>query len=143
MKKASTNIIDEIINKDIKYRYDNMTSHKCPECGKALLEVKSKNGTYLKCSNQACKYRRNVSRLSNARCPNCHKKMNIIGNDENKFYLCSCGFKEKCLSFNKKIEEHKKELNRYELNAYLHNQQKEIPKNNPFMEMFNNLNNKK
>lgn len=143
IKNASYDIVKEITEKNVNYRHDNITSHKCPECGKALLEIKSNKGTYLKCSNIECKYRRYISKTSNARCPNCHKKLSIIGNDDNKFYLCSCGFKEKCLSFNEKLQNQKKELNRYELNKYLSNQQKEIPKNNPFMDMFSEMNNNK
>ncbi len=34
------------------------TGEKCPECGSLLVEKSGKNGDYVKCSNKACKYKR-------------------------------------------------------------------------------------
>ena len=38
-----------------------MTKQKCPECGKFLLEVKTKKGKMLVCSERECGYRKNTA----------------------------------------------------------------------------------
>ena len=54
-----------------------MTKEKCPDCGKYLLEVNGKKGKMLICQDRECGYRRSLSLVTNARCPNCHKKMEL------------------------------------------------------------------
>lgn len=49
-----------------------------PRCGKFLLAVNGKNSKLLVCQDRECGYRETLSRTTNARCPNCHKKMEMI-----------------------------------------------------------------
>ena len=37
-------------------------------------------------------------KISNLRCPTCHKKLKQIGDKETGFFQCECGYKEKCES---------------------------------------------
>jgi DNA topoisomerase-3 len=50
-----------------------MTGARCPECGKYLLEVNNKKGKMLVCQDRECGYRKGVAKVTNARCPECHK----------------------------------------------------------------------
>lgn len=95
-------IIKEIKTSDGKFRHDNVTGKKCPECGKFLLEVNGKKGKMLVCQDRECGYRKSLSFNSNTRCPECHKKMTITGEGPDKRYVCSCGFKEKVEAFHEK-----------------------------------------
>lgn len=76
-----------------------MTSKKCPRCGKNLLLVKGKNSEMLVCQDRECGYRETVSRTSNARCPVCHKRMELRGKGDGQIFVCSCGHKEKLSAF--------------------------------------------
>ena len=40
-------LINDIKTSDGKFRHDNVTRHRCPECGKFLLEVNGKHGKRL------------------------------------------------------------------------------------------------
>lgn len=42
MKDYSKDIVKEIKNSDSKFKHDNLTKNRCPECGKYMLEVKEK-----------------------------------------------------------------------------------------------------
>jgi DNA topoisomerase-3 len=97
-----------------------------------MLEVNGKKGKMLVCSDRECGYRQNLSYLSNARCPNCHKKLEVFGEGEKKIYTCHCGFREKFDSFNKKLSENKNDLSKRDVQKYLANQQKEEPVNSAF-----------
>ncbi len=44
-----------------------------------MLKVKGKRGTMLVCQDRECGHRESVSRTTNARCPNCHKRMEMRG----------------------------------------------------------------
>lgn len=131
-------LLSDVISSDQKFIPDNLTKQKCPECGSPLLEVKNKFGTSLVCENRTCKYRKNLEKNSNARCPNCHKKLKIYGEGEKKTYFCECGYREKVNMFHEKNKSGD-DLNKYQLNNYLKNQKKEVPSNNPFLDAFNNL----
>ena len=48
----------------------------------------------LVCSDRECGYRRNVSEISNVRCPECHKKMELRGEGDDKTFYCVCGYRE-------------------------------------------------
>ena len=56
----------------------------------------------LVCPDRECGYRKGVSLVSNARCPECHKKMEIRGEGENKSFFCGCGYREKLDAFKKR-----------------------------------------
>ena len=89
------------------FRHDNLTNKKCPQCGKRLLAVNGKNSKMLVCQDRECGYRETLSRTSNARCPKCHKKMELCGKGEDQTFICKCGYKEKLQHL--KTEEKRKE----------------------------------
>ncbi len=66
-----------------------------------MLEVKGKNGTMNVCQDRECGYRENISRITNVRCPECKKKLELRGHGEGKIYVCpgaNCNFREKRIS---------------------------------------------
>ena len=101
-------LIQEIKSADGTFRHDNMTRTKCPECGKFMLEVNGKHGKLLVCQDRECGHKETISRHTNARCPVCHKKMDLVGKGDGQRFVCVCGHKEKLSSF----EERKKKRKR-------------------------------
>ena len=96
-------LISEIKTADGTFRHENITGKKCPRCGKFLLAVNGKNSKLLVCQDRECGYRETLSRTTNARCPNCHKKMEMIVKGEEETFVCStCGYKEKLSAFKKR-----------------------------------------
>lgn len=128
-------IVGEIKTSDGTFRHDNLTSKKCPRCGKRLLAVNGKNSKLLVCQDRECGYRETVSRTTNARCPNCHKKMEMIKKGEEEIFVCNtCGYKEKLSAFQKRREKEGAGVNKREVQKYLNQQKKEAaePVNNAF-----------
>ena len=115
MKGYASKLVSNVIASSDVYKHDNLTREKCPECGKYLLEVNGKKGKMLVCQDRECGYRKGLSMVSNARCPECHKKMEIRGEGENKSFYCSCGYREKLEAFNKRKGEQvdKKDVGRF------------------------------
>ncbi|MEG1478225.1 MAG: DNA topoisomerase III [Clostridiales bacterium] len=105
IRNYAANLVKMVANSDAKYVPDNLTRTPCPECGKMMLEVHGKKGKMLVCQDRSCGYRKNISMTTNARCPNCHKKMEMFGEGEKRMYICPCGFREKAESFHKKKKE--------------------------------------
>ncbi|AET69438.1 DNA topoisomerase III [Desulfosporosinus orientis DSM 765] len=111
------------------FKHDNLTRNKCPECGKYLLQVKDKKGEMLVCQDRECGYRKRLTQISNARCPECHKKLELKGDGENKFFSCVCGYREKLSVFTKRREAEKGKMNKKDVSRYLHNQKDDGPIN--------------
>ncbi len=134
-------LIQDIKSADGTFRHDNITRQKCPECGKFLLSVNGKHGRLLVCQDRNCGYKKTVSRLTNARCPVCHKKMELVGEGENQKFVCSCGHKEKMSAFKARKEKEGNAMSRKEVNRYLKKQQKEAeaPINNAFAEALSKI----
>lgn len=122
MKSYASKLVSNVIASSDVFKHDNMTREKCPECGKYLLEVNGKKGKMLVCQDRECGYRKGLSMVSNARCPECHKKMEIRGEGENKGFFCSCGFREKLEAFNKRKGE---QVNKKEVGKFLNQQEDE------------------
>lgn len=116
------------------FRHDNMTNKKCPDCGKPLLLVKGKNSEMLVCQDRECGYRETISRTSNARCPVCHKKMELRGKGEGQIFVCSCGHKEKLTAFKERRTKEGAGVSKKDVARYLNKQKKEAaePLNNAF-----------
>ena len=74
-----------------------------------MLEVDKKGTKMLKCSSPSCRNRKVISRLTNLRCDNCHKKMTLFGNGENATYRCQCGNSLKQKEVDKRIKSSKKD----------------------------------
>lgn len=125
MRKFSAHLVGRVIASDANYRHDNMTRTKCPICGKFLLEVNGKKGKMLVCQDRECGYRQNLAYVSNARCPNCHKKLTVVGEGEKKLYTCVCGFREKFDRYNEQLREKHNQAGKQELEAYKRKQKEE------------------
>ncbi len=134
-------LISQIKNADGIFRHDNLTRHKCPQCGRLMLEVNGKHGKMLVCQDRECGYRETISRRTNARCPVCHKKMELVGKGDTQRFVCSCGHKEKLSSFQERKKKEGKSANKRDVAAYMKKQAKEAnePINNAFAEAFKNL----
>ena len=128
-------LISEIKTADGTFRHENITGKKCPRCGKFLLAVNGKNSKLLVCQDRECGYRETLSRTTNARCPNCHKKMEMIVKGEEETFVCStCGYKEKLSAFKKRREKEGAGVNKRDVARYLNQQKKEAEEriNNAF-----------
>ena len=134
-------LISQIKNAEGTFRHDNLTRHKCPQCGRLMLEVNGKHGKMLVCQDRECGYRETISRRTNARCPVCHKKMELVGKGDAQRFVCSCGHKEKLSSFQERKKKEGKSANKRDVAAYMRKQAKEAnePINNAFAEAFKKL----
>lgn len=134
-------LISEIKSANGTFRHDNMTRTKCPECGKFMLEVNGKHGKMLVCQDRECGHKETISRHTNARCPVCHKKMDLIGKGDGQRFVCVCGHKEKLSAFEERKKKEGKGGNKRDVNQYLKKQAKEAkePINNAFAEAFAKL----
>ena len=135
IREYTKELVIEIKNSDGTFRHDNMTNKKCPRCGKRLLAVNGKNSKLLVCQDRECGYRETVSRTTNARCPNCHRKMELFGKGEDETFRCSnCGYKEKLSAFKKRREKEGAGVSKGDVARYLKQQKKEAeaPLNNAF-----------
>ncbi len=132
MKDFASVLVGRVVASDGNYRHDNMTRTRCPMCDKFLLEVNGKKGKMLICSDRECGYKQSLSYVSNARCPNCHKKLNVIGEGEKRIYSCPCGFREKFDRFNKQLAENRNNMGKRELQEYMRQQENEKPQESAF-----------
>ncbi|MCG8540304.1 MAG: DNA topoisomerase III [Clostridia bacterium] len=130
MKKYTRVIVEDIKNSKETFKHDNLTRSKCPECGKYLLEVKGKKGKILVCQDRECGYKKGLSKKTNARCPNCHKKMDIHGQGEGQIFVCGCGYKEKLSAFKQRRSQDKDKGSKKDVTKYLKEQKK--ASNEPF-----------
>lgn len=104
MRAYATKLVAAVKASDAKYTHDNQTRKTCPDCGKFLLLVKGKRGEMLVCPDRECGYRKSVTQVTNARCPNCFKKMELRGEGENQMFSCVCGYREKLSAFKERKE---------------------------------------
>lgn len=119
MKGYASKLVGAVIANSEQFRHDNVTREKCPECGKYLLDVNGKKGKMLICPDRECGYRKTVTVVSNARCPNCHKKMEMRGEGENKTFYCACGYREKLEAFKKRKGD---QVDKRDVNKFLNQQ---------------------
>ena len=127
-------IVDEIKTGTGSFRHDNITNKVCPNCGKRLLAVNGKNSKMLVCQDRECGYRETVSRTTNARCPKCHKKMEMIMKGKEETFVCVCGYKERLSAFQARRAKEGAGVNKRDVQKYMKQQQKEAkePVNNSF-----------
>ena len=138
IRNYTEELIEEIKKGDGKFRHDNVTNKKCPECGKPMLAVKGKNARMLVCQDRACGYKEVIARISNARCPNCHKKMEIIKKGDEEQFVCACGHKEKMSAFKARRAKEGAGVSKKDVQRYL-KQQKDEPVNTAFADAFAKL----
>lgn len=123
IKSYTKLVVEEIKKSDATFKHDNITRIKCPDCDKFLLEVKTKRGKSYVCQDRECGYRKSISTLTNARCPNCKKKMELTGEGEGRIFSCSCGYREKLSTFENRKKEEKNKLGKKEVQSYLKKQE--------------------
>ena len=104
MRGYASSLVQAIKSSTAEYKHDNMTREPCPQCGKYLLEVNGKKGKMLVCQDRDCGYRKSISVITNARCPECHKKLEMRGEGDKKAFFCVCGYREKLSDFEKRKE---------------------------------------
>ncbi len=125
MKNYSKEVVNEIKNSSEIFKHDNLTRNRCPECGKYMLEVKGKKGKMLICQDRECGFRKNIAKITNARCPNCHKKLELRGKGEDGIFVCNCGYREKLSAFNERKKKSNNKVAKKEVSKYLKKQKKE------------------
>ena len=138
IREYACEIVDEIKSGQGTFRHDNMTNKKCPNCGKHLLAVNGKNAKMLVCEDRECGYRETVSRTTNARCPKCHKRMEMLLKGKEETFVCQCGYKEKLSAFQARRAKEGAGVNKRDVQRYLKKQQKE-PVNNAFAQALSGI----
>ena len=120
IKDYTKECILEIKDSQDKFKHDNISGKKCEECGSYMLEVDKKGTKMLKCSSPTCRNRKVISRLTNLRCDNCHKKMTLFGSGENSTYRCVCGNSLKQKEVDKRIKNNKQDkASRVDMKKYM------------------------
>lgn len=140
MKSYTHDIIDEINHSSYTFKHDNISTTPCPECGKMMMRMKSKNGESLVCQDRECGHRIRTAQVTNARCPQCHKKMVLRGEKDKRIFTCKCGYKEKLSVFENR-KKNTKAGNKKDYLNYKKQQEKEAAKqkaaSNPFAALGN------
>ena len=90
-----------------------------------MLEVNGKRGKMLVCQDRDCGHRKGVSKVTNARCPVCHKKLELRGEGDAQTFVCKCGHREKLSAFNKRKKNSGNKVSKREVNNYMKKQKKE------------------
>ena len=134
-------IVDEIKTGEGTFRHDNLTNKVCPQCGKKLLAVNGKNSKMLVCQDRECGYRETISRTTNARCPKCHKRMEMYVKGKEETFVCQCGYKEKLSAFQARRQKEGVGVGKRDVQNYLRRQQKEAnePVNNAFAQALSGI----
>ena len=134
-------IVDEIKTGEGTFRHDNLTNKVCPQCGKKLLAVNGKNSKMLVCQDRECGYRETISRTTNARCPKCHKRMEMYVKGKEETFVCQCGYKEKLSAFQARRQKEGAGVGKRDVQNYLRRQQKEVnePVNNAFAQALSGI----
>src|SRR5699024_3696760 len=82
IKEYTKEIVTEIKRAEATFKHDNITGTKCPQCDKLMLEIENRHGKMLRCKDRSCNYKKNIYKNTNARCPNCKKKLKLYGEGE-------------------------------------------------------------
>lgn len=89
-----------------------------------MLEVKNKRGKMYICQDRECGHRKKIAKFTNARCPKCHKKMELRGEGEGQIFTCNCGYREKLSSFNKRKQKQRDKASKKDVKQYMKKQKK-------------------
>lgn len=127
IRSYASELVKTVKNSNATYRHDNMTRTPCPLCGKMLLKVNGKRGEMLVCQDRECGYHETLSVKTGARCPNCHKAMEMRGQGESKIIVCKCGFKQKADAFFKAKDDGGKSASKQFVRAFMQKQEKNEP----------------
>lgn len=142
IREYTKNIITEIKDSDAKFKHTNITSTKCPKCGKPMLKVNGKKGELLVCQDRECGERKSVSLITNSRCPSCHKKLKLVGEGDGRRFVCDCGYSEKYANFKERKKTESNKMNKKQVQSFIKklNNEKDEP-NNPFAALLAQINN--
>ena len=143
IRNYTEEIVEEIKTSGGTFRHENLTNTKCPVCGKRMLAVNGKNSKMLVCQDRACGHRETISPITNARCPNCHRKMELYVKGMEDTFICqTCGYKEKLSSFQQRRAKEGAGVSKKDVQRYLNKQKKEAnePLNNAFADALAKLN---
>lgn len=124
MRDYTKAIVKQIKNSTEVFKHDNLTGTKCPVCGKYMLEVTGKKGKMLICQDRECGQRIGLAKTTNARCPNCHKKLELRGEGEGQLFTCNCGYREKLSVFNERRKKEGAKVGKKDVANYLQKQKK-------------------
>lgn len=141
MKNYTKEIVSEIKGSDKKYKHDNISTKSCPDCGKPMLEVNGKKGKMLVCQDRECGHRKNVARVTNARCPQCKKKLELRGEGDGQIFVCKCGHREKLSAFEaRRKKDGGGKVDKKSVQQYLKKQDKEEePINSAFADLLKGM----
>jgi DNA topoisomerase III len=141
MKAHTKEIVASIKASDKKFKHDNISTKSCPDCGKPMLEVNGKKGKMLVCQDRECGHKKNVSRVTNARCPKCKKKLELRGEGDGQIFVCKCGHREKLSAFEaRRKKEGSGKVDKRSVQKFMKEQQKEAePINNAFADLLKGL----
>ncbi|OCS86693.1 DNA topoisomerase III [Caryophanon latum] len=141
MKQHTQKIVAEIKASDKKYKHDNISTKSCPDCGKPMLEVNGKRGKMLVCQDRDCGHKKNVARVTNARCPQCKKKLELRGEGDGQIFVCKCGHREKLSAFEaRRKKEGGGKVDKRSVQKFMKEQQKEAePINNAFADLLKGM----
>lgn len=112
IEKETKRLVQEVKESRQEYQDFSITQKKCPECGANLKEKNTRDGKIYVCTNPDCHYkRRKEPKVSNHRCPQCHRKMEIIEGKSGAYFRCKYdGTTEKMLD----KKERKKKMTKHE-----------------------------
>lgn len=133
IKQYTKEITNEIKQAEATFKHDNITGTKCPRCDGFMLEIENRHGKMLRCKDRSCNYKRNVYKNTNARCPNCKKRLKLYGEGEGQTFTCVCGHREKLSTFEKrKKSQNHSRASKQAVNKFMKKQ--EEFSHNPFAE---------
>lgn len=129
IEEDTKQLVKEVKQSEQKYQDFSLTQKKCPECGEFLREKNTRDGKIYVCSSAECSYRRRKDpKLSNHRCPQCHKKMEIIEGKNGAFFRCKFdGTTEKLPTKNEKKKKMTKQEERRLMKKYSQEEPQESP----------------
>ena len=125
MRDYARSVVGEIKASEKAFKHDNLSGTKCPQCGQYLLEVKGKRGKMLVCPDRECGHRDMISRATNARCPQCRKKLELRGSGDGQLFACPCGYREKLSAFEARKSKAGQKVSKKEVSKYLKEQKKD------------------
>lgn len=139
IKSYTKDIVHQIKTMNETFKHDNMTGTKCPKCDDFMLEIENKNGKFLKCKNSSCNHKKNIYKNTNARCPDCKKRLKLYGEGDAQTFTCICGHREKLSAFEKRRKKQQNsKVSKKEMDKYMKKQDDEFV-NNPFAEALSKL----
>ena len=95
----------------------------------------------LVCQDRECGYRKSLSKVTNARCPQCHKKMELVGEGDSRKFVCVCGYREKLSTFEARKKENGGGVSKKDVARYLNKQRREAsePVNSALADALKNI----